>query len=349
VSEVQLSSVTKKFGKTVAVDDLSLDVNDGEFLVLLGPSGCGKSTALRMIAGLERVTTGEILIGGHVVNDVPPRFRDIAMVFQSYALYPHLSVRKNVEFPLRNRRLNHEKIAELVDHALSALALSDLADRKPGQLSGGQRQRVALARAIVREPQVFLMDEPLSNLDATLRLQTRADIIALQKSLDTTMIYVTHDQVEAMTMGHRIAVLNEGRLQQVGPPTDLYNNPASAFVARFLGAPGMNLVTAAVIDGQLRVGEHSLGPTARPDTSALTVGVRAEDVVLASSGIAAAVTVVEDLGAELQIVCDTDDGERIIVKSRVDGTRPSAGDHVQISAPYEKLHFFDAASGERVP
>jgi multiple sugar transport system ATP-binding protein len=333
----------------VAVDNLSLDVLDGEFLVLLGPSGCGKSTALRMVAGLERVTEGEILINGDVVNNVPPRYRDIAMVFQSYALYPHLSVRKNVEFPLRQRRRNKVQVRERVDHALATLSLSELADRKPGQLSGGQRQRVALARAIVREPKVFLMDEPLSNLDATLRLQTRADIVALQRSLGTTMIYVTHDQVEAMTMGHRIAVLNEGRLQQVGPPTDLYNAPASAFVARFLGAPGMNLLTASIADGAVRIGGHSLGATTRPDTDEVTVGVRAENVQLATTGVAATVLVVEDLGAELQIVCDTEAGERCIVKARVSVVRPAIGDHVALSAPSETLHFFDTKTGERLP
>jgi multiple sugar transport system ATP-binding protein len=341
--------VTKKFGKTVAVDSLTLDVTDGEFLVLLGPSGCGKTTALRMVAGLETVTEGQIIIGDDVVNDVPPRFRDIAMVFQSYALYPHLSVRKNVEFPLRQRRIDHAELTARVDAALATLSLSDLAHRKPGQLSGGQRQRVALARAIVREPKVFLMDEPLSNLDATLRLQTRADIVALQRKLGTTMIYVTHDQVEAMTMGHRIAVLSEGRLQQIGVPTELYARPANAFVARFLGAPGMNLLTGAVVDGAVRVGADTLARSERPDTPAVTVGVRAEDARLDADGVNCRVLVVEDLGADLLIVCDTEAGERLIVKAHPRGARPDIGERVRVGADAAKLAFFDPATGERLP
>jgi ABC-type sugar transport system ATPase subunit len=348
VAEVQFASVTKKFGATVAVDELTLDVADGEFLVLLGPSGCGKTTALRMVAGLERVSGGEVRIGDDVVNDVPPRYRDVAMVFQSYALYPHLTVRKNVEFPLRQRRVSTKKITPRVNTVLESLALTALADRKPGQLSGGQRQRVALARAIVREPRVFLMDEPLSNLDATLRLQTRADIVALQRRLATTTIYVTHDQVEAMTMGHRIAVMSEGRLQQVGPPTELYNKPANAFVARFLGAPGMNMFTAEALDGALRVGGARVAATTMANRP-VTLGVRAENMRLGTDGIPAHVLVVEDLGSELQIVCDTDAGDRAIVKARSLRERPDIGAPVHLQVNESEIHLFDATTGVRLP
>ena len=349
VSQVTLSSVTKRFGSTLAVDQLSIDVVDGEFLVLLGPSGCGKSTALRMIAGLETITDGEISIGEHVVNNVPPRLRDIAMVFQSYALYPHLTVRRNVEFPLRQKKISGHLLNQRVNAALETLSLTELAERKPGQLSGGQRQRVALARAIVREPQVFLMDEPLSNLDAKLRLQTRADIVALQRRLGTTMIYVTHDQVEAMTMGHRIAVLDAGRLQQIGRPIDLYNEPANAFVARFLGSPGMNLLDGFISGGVLFIGGDPVVQVARPDTYGVSIGIRAEDAVIGPVGVSCTVIVVEDLGSDVHVVCDTSGGERIIVKAPSSNERPSIGDTVRVSVAGEQIHLFDATSGLRRP
>jgi multiple sugar transport system ATP-binding protein len=239
--------VTKRFGDVVAVDDLTLEIADREFLVLLGPSGCGKSTALRMIAGLEDATSGTIRIGDTVVNDIEPRDRDIAMVFQSYALYPHMTVARNIEFPLKSRHVEKSERDSLVKDAAESLGLSALLDRKPAELSGGQRQRVALARAIVRRPAAFLMDEPLSNLDAKLRVQTRAELVELQRELAATIVYVTHDQVEAMTMGHRIAILNDGRLQQVAPPQEVYLAPANLFVARFIGNPPMNTVEASVV------------------------------------------------------------------------------------------------------
>ena len=248
VAQVGFDSVTKRFGDTTAVKDLTLSVADGELLVLLGSSGCGKTTALRMVAGLEEVTEGTVTIGERVVNDVDPKDRDVAMVFQSYALYPHLTVAKNIEFPLRQRGVEKAERSAKVRQAAETLGLDTLLDRKPAQLSGGQRQRVALARAIVREPLVFLMDEPLSNLDAALRVQTRADIVELQARLKTTTLYVTHDQVEAMTMGHRIAVMSEGLLQQVAAPEDLYDRPANTFVARFLGSPGMNLLEGMLVE-----------------------------------------------------------------------------------------------------
>jgi len=245
---VHLDKLTRRFGALTALDELDLDVHPGELVALLGPSGCGKTTALRLVAGLEEVTEGTVSIGDRIVNDVDPKDRDVAMVFQSYALYPHLTVAKNIEFPLRQRGLDKEERAIKVKQAAETLGLGTLLDRKPAQLSGGQRQRVALARAIVREPTVFLMDEPLSNLDAALRVQTRADIVELQSRLSTTTLYVTHDQVEAMTMGHRIAVMSEGRLQQVAAPEALYNHPANAFVASFLGSPGMNLMEGMLVE-----------------------------------------------------------------------------------------------------
>ena len=262
MATVTYENVWKSYDGTLAVKDLSLEVADGEFIVLVGPSGCGKSTALRMVAGLERISEGRILIGDRVVNNVRPSARDIAMVFQSYALYPHMTVYDNLAFALRNRRLPKPEIDERVRRAGDILQLADLLKRKPKQLSGGQRQRVALGRAIVREPVVFLMDEPLSNLDAKLRVETRAEILKLQQRLATTTIYVTHDQVEAMTMGHRIAVLRDGVLQQVGSPEELYTRPTNVFVAGFIGSPAMNLVPGPVVDGRRLEQDRRLPPRA---------------------------------------------------------------------------------------
>src|SRR5438105_12460569 len=245
MASVTYERVTKSFGDTTAVNELMLEIADGEFMVLVGPSGCGKSTALRMLAGLEKVTEGRILIGDRVVNNIAPQHRDIAMVFQSYALYPHMTVYDNLAFGLRNQKIPKHDIDRRVRRAAEILDLDPLIKRKPKQLSGGQRQRVALGRAIVREPQAFLMDEPLSNLDATLRVQTRAETLKLQKRLVTTTIYVTHDQVEAMTMGDRIAVMSKGVLQQIGTPEELYTRPANTFVAKFIGSPSMNLLPSA--------------------------------------------------------------------------------------------------------
>ncbi len=262
MASVTLRKLTKKFNTVVAVNSLDLEIQDKEFLVLVGPSGCGKTTALRMIAGLEEATSGEILVGDRVVNDVPPKDRDMAMVFQNYALYPHMSVYDNMAFALRMRKIPREEIKQRVQEAAALLGLDGLLERKPKQLSGGQRQRVALGRAIVRNPQVFLMDEPLSNLDAKLRVQTRAELIKLQRRLAVTTIYVTHDQVEAMTMGDRIAVMRDGLLQQVDTPINIYNHPANVFVAGFIGTPPMNFVevtleqqgdTIAAVAGQLKL------------------------------------------------------------------------------------------------
>src|SRR5436853_6273159 len=253
MASVSFSAIKKSFGKTAVLHGISLDIADGEFMVLVGPSGCGKSTLLRMLAGLEEISAGEIAIDARVVNDVEAKDRDVAMVFQSYALYPHMTVEKNIEFPLRSRNVPKQERPAIVAEAVRTLDLDGLLDRRPAQLSGGQRQRVALARAIVRRPQVFLMDEPLSNLDAKLRVQTRAELVELQRRLAATVVYVTHDQVEAMTMGHRIAVLDAGVLQQVGAPQDVYARPDNLFVARFIGSPPMNTVDGRVqrVDGQL--------------------------------------------------------------------------------------------------
>ena len=348
---VTFDGVSKTFGDVTAVDNLDLEIADRELLVLLGPSGCGKTTALRMVAGLEDVTQGAVSIGDAVVNDVAPKDRDVAMVFQSYALYPHMTVRKNIEFPLRQRRVSREQRELRSLEVASTLGLKDLLDRKPGQLSGGQRQRVALARAIVRDPKVFLMDEPLSNLDATLRVQTRADIVSIQRRLGTTTIYVTHDQVEAMTMGHRIAVIRDGRLQQVAAPQELYEHPANTFVASFLGSPGMNLVPG-VIDG-----DAAIVATERIDLpahltfvrdGAVTLGFRPEATSLASTGIPARVDIVERLGAETHTICSLKDGSRVVVRQGHQEVCADLGERVTISVDESQLHAFDAESGRRL-
>src|ERR671921_37509 len=251
MATVTFDHVSKKYGDVTAVHDFNLEIGDGEFMVLVGPSGCGKTTNLRMIAGLEEISSGSLRIGDRVVNDVPPKDRDIAMVFQSYALYPHMTVRDNLAFGLKLRKVAKADIDKRVNEAAGILSLEKLLDRKPKELSGGQRQRVALGRAIVREPAVFLMDEPLSNLDAKLRVQTRAEIARLHQRLKTTTVYVTHDQVEAMTMGQRIAVMNLGELMQVGPPQELYDHPKNLFVAGFIGSPAMNFVSVGANDGSV--------------------------------------------------------------------------------------------------
>jgi multiple sugar transport system ATP-binding protein len=365
MARVVLDHVSKRYGDVVAVNDLSLEIRDREFLVLLGPSGCGKSTALRMIAGLEDLSGGQVAIGDRVVNDVEPKDRDIAMVFQSYALYPHMTVARNIEFPLRSRKVPENERGPLVEEAARALGLSDLLDRKPAQLSGGQRQRVALARAIVRKPSVFLMDEPLSNLDAKLRVQTRAELIELQRRLDATVVYVTHDQVEAMTMGHRIAIMSEGVLQQVGPPQDVYERPANLFVARFIGAPPMNTITGTISsDG----GAHQLvtagGAIALPSEISgaartatgleVVLGVRPEHVrILPHSSetqfaLDATVAVIESLGHERHVVCRLADEQMVIVRQTVETERPVEGASVRLSADPVGLHLFDAATGLRL-
>jgi multiple sugar transport system ATP-binding protein len=336
MASVTYDHTTKEFGDTKAVNDLMLQIPDGEFMVLVGPSGCGKSTALRMLAGLERVSSGRILIGDRVVNNVAPQHRDIAMVFQSYALYPHMTVFDNLAFGLRNQKVPRSDIDRRVNRAAEILDLGPLLKRKPKQLSGGQRQRVALGRAIVREPVAFLMDEPLSNLDAKLRVQTRAEILKLQNELGTTTIYVTHDQVEAMTMGDRIAVMSEGVLQQIGSPEDVYTNPRNMFVAGFIGSPAMNFLPAAALmgSGQDRIAgfrpEHIDLGNGRPDSIPFT----------------ARVEVVEYLGDE-QLAHLTRDDTSLQAKLPVE-VRLTLGEEHDFSVPRDKILLFDEATKERV-
>jgi len=339
-----------------AVDKIDLEVADGEFLVLVGPSGCGKSTTLRMLAGLEEVNEGRILIGDRDVTDVPPKDRDIAMVFQNYALYPHMTVAENMGFALKIAGVGKEERAQRVQEAAKLLDLEQYLGRKPKALSGGQRQRVAMGRAIVRQPQVFLMDEPLSNLDAKLRVQTRTQIASLQRRLGVTTVYVTHDQTEALTMGDRIAVLKDGLLQQVGSPRDLYENPTNVFVAGFIGSPAMNLFTSDVTDGGIQFGtavaaveREVLG---KANGSKVTIGVRPEDVTIANSGegLPVEVDVVEELGADGYLYGHTEiDGNRVDIVARVDGrNHPNAGDKVVVTPVAQHIHAFDAESGERL-
>jgi multiple sugar transport system ATP-binding protein len=340
-----------------AVDALDLEIKDGEFLVLVGPSGCGKSTSLRMLAGLEDINKGAILIGGRDVTNVPPKDRDIAMVFQNYALYPHMSVGENMGFALKIAGQSKDMIAERVREAAKILDLEEFLDRKPKALSGGQRQRVAMGRAIVRQPQVFCMDEPLSNLDAKLRVQTRTQIASLQRRLGTTTVYVTHDQVEAMTMGDRVAVLKDGILQQCDSPRHMYDKPNNVFVAGFIGSPAMNLLQTDVDGDTLHFGGADLrlprqAADAVGSTRSVTVGVRPEDmdVVGDGAGMPTEVEVVEELGADAYIYGSTEfNGERKSVIVRVDGRRPPAKGDVLYLAPREgHVHMFAGDSGERI-
>ena len=374
MASINIDQVDKIFPNDFqAIHNLSLEVEDGEFLVLVGPSGCGKSTALRMVAGLEEVTAGVLSIGDRVVNDVEPKNRDIAMVFQNYALYPHMTVRENIGFALKLAKVPKREIAQRVADAAQMLELSEQLDKKPGQLSGGQRQRVAMGRAIVRQPAAFLMDEPLSNLDAKLRVQMRADIARLQRQLGVTTIYVTHDQVEAMTMGDRVAVLKDGYLQQVDTPQGLYDRPDNVFVAAFIGSPSMNLYEATLQNRQLHVGSHllELSPSAfeqrpgleRYEGQSLIVGIRPEDLQDASlvpseaggTTLTCPVELTESLGSEIVVhfVLDgtrvdpgnpdaADDVSAASAVARFDPrSRCRAGEIVDIAVAVENLHYFD--------
>ena len=336
MAQVEFRSVTKRFGaETTAVDALDLDVADGELMVLVGPSGCGKSTALRMVAGLERPSEGSIWIGGRDVAPLSPAARDVAMVFQSYALYPHMTVRRNLAFPLRRRRMSRADVDRRVAEVAEMLELTELLGRKPAQLSGGQRQRVAMGRALIREPVAFLLDEPLSNLDAKLRSELRAELKRLHGRLETTMIFVTHDQVEAMTLGDRIAVMNRGRLQQVGTPNDIYGSPCNLFVARFVGSPAMNLLPGPAVG----------------EAEDVVVGIRPEILQPATSiadglPLEIAAKVVEPLGSDVFVHGRTDAGD--VVVARLGGkARVAPGDRVALAAPAADVHRFDAESGER--
>ncbi|MBT6445577.1 MAG: ABC transporter ATP-binding protein [Acidimicrobiaceae bacterium] len=338
-----------------AVDSLDLDIHDGELLVLVGPSGSGKSTALRMLAGLETVNKGSIYINDVDVTLKPPQDRDIAMVFQNYALYPSMTVAENMGFALKQSKVPKEERRRQVEEAARILDLTPYLDRKPKNLSGGQRQRVAMGRAIVRSPQVFLMDEPLSNLDAKLRVQTRAELADLQARLGVTMVYVTHDQVEAMTMGHRVAVLKDGILQQVDAPRTLYNSPKNRFVAGFIGSPAMNIVDVERIDGRLAIGSLPIELTAdqtaaasSDDSTDLAVGVRPEHLTLANGGLDGEVSVVEALGSESFLHVRTQhQGEELVLVVREDGQSDiTRGDNVSVSI-IGKVHLF-GGDGERL-
>ena len=362
MAEVTFNHVQKAYGPVTVIPDLNLDIQDHEFMVLVGPSGCGKSTALRMIAGPEEITGGRIEIGHRVVNDVPPKDRDIAMVFQSYALYPHMTVRENLEFGLKIRKTPKPEMSRLVDEAAQILGITEFLDRKPKQLSGGQRQRVALGRAIVRKPAVFLFDEPLSNLDAKLRVQMRAEISTLQRRLQTTTVYVTHDQVEAMTMGDRMAVMSKGELQQVGTPLEVYERPANLFVASFIGTPPMNLIPAALADGgtnvatsgfKMPVPQEFRAAAAGRDRPQGVLGIRPENVREASregSGatvpVTAKVELVELLGHE--VIVQGRVGDELLV-AKIDPHRsPQLGDTVPLVIEADAAHLFDAATEKRL-
>ena len=378
MAEIALRNITKVFaGDVVAIDDVSLDIPDGEFIALVGPSGCGKSTLLRTIAGLEEVTAGEIQIGGRDVTDLAPRHRDIAMVFQSYALYPHMSVRQNLGYGLRVRRMPKAEIRARVDEIAALLGLTDLLERKPAQLSGGQRQRVAMGRAIVRQPQAFLMDEPLSNLDAKLRVGMRASLAQLHQQLGVTTVYVTHDQVEAMTLGQRVAVMRDGRILQVDTPQVLYEQPRDLFVAGFIGSPAMNLVEATIADGDVRLGQLTvkLDPSRRPEgleSGPVILGIRPETFEDASFApaelptIEVEVVVLEELGSDAHVffrvhatriaaetlgededsTADLVTDRGSLLNARVDArTTARVGSPVRLAVDPSRFHFFDAVSG----
>jgi multiple sugar transport system ATP-binding protein len=335
-----------------AVQSLDLEIEDGEFLVLVGPSGCGKSTSLRMLAGLEQVDDGRILVGEQDVTHLSPKDRDIAMVFQNYALYPHMTVADNMGFALKIAGVGKDEIARRVADAATVLDLTQYLERKPKALSGGQRQRVAMGRAIVRKPQVFLMDEPLSNLDAKLRVQTRTEIAALQRRLGVTTVYVTHDQVEAMTMGDRVAVLKDGVLQQVGTPRELYDHPVNSFVAGFIGSPAMNLLEVPVVDGGVRLGDSMLpvDRSALAGANRVLLGVRPEDLVVGERGLPVEVDVVEELGADAYVYGHAVlDGESRPVVVRVPVRQlPAKGAVVQVTSVPGGAHLFSAADGRRL-
>lgn len=338
-----------------AVNKLHLEIGDGEFMVLVGPSGCGKSTSLRMLAGLEDVNSGSVWIGDRDVTDLPPKDRDIAMVFQNYALYPHMTVSENMGFALKMAGLNKDQRDRRVKEAAELLGLTDLLARKPKNLSGGQRQRVAMGRAIVRNPQVFLMDEPLSNLDAKLRVQTRTQIAALQSRLGVTTVYVTHDQVEAMTMGDRVAVMKDGLLQQVASPLSLYEEPANLFVAGFIGSPAMTLLKGTAVDGGVQIGD-TLIPVARDvlskaSTAKVVLGVRPEHLtVTEDDGVVVNVTMVEQTGADAFVHATLPgSSDQQVVARLTNQTPPPRGAQIRLTADPAKLHVFDAATQQRIP
>ncbi len=350
MAAVTLSEVRKAYSGFEVIHGIDLEVQSGEFLVLVGPSGCGKSTLLRMIAGLEEITDGTIAIGERIVNDLPASQRNLSMVFQSYALYPHMSVRRNLAFGLSNLRMPKAEIERRVSEAARILRIEELMDRKPRQLSGGQKQRVAIGRAIVREPQLFLFDEPLSNLDAELRVQMRVELAGLYNRLGTTMIYVTHDQIEAMTMATRIVVLNKGNIEQVGTPYDLYNFPQNRFVATFIGSPRMNMIDAVASSGGAELPDFGTMQLAGPATAGpITIGVRPEQVQLGDSGDVRAegsIRLVEYLGSESYLHVALASGQVLLVQVSGRSTY-RMGDRVTLSLSAANAHYFDA-NGQRI-
>ena len=355
MAEVQLAGVRKAYGKTEVIHGVDVAVADGEFVALVGPSGCGKSTLLRMIAGLEEVSEGQVMIGGRVVNNLPPKDRDIAMVFQDYALYPHLRVADNLAFSLKQRRQSKAVIAERVARAAEILGLDELLDRFPRQLSGGQRQRVAMGRAIVRDPQAFLFDEPLSNLDAKLRIRMRTEIKDIHHRLGTTSIYVTHDQIEAMTMADRIVILRDGVVEQIGSPLELYDHPTNTFVAGFIGSPSMNFLPGKLADGakgprvELAAGALPVATTGETQPGRDVIcGVRPEHLEIGEHGhgLNAEVLVVEPTGAETMVACRAGASDiDLHLSERASFTR---GETIWLSAPPEHVHLFDATTERRL-
>lgn len=346
MGSVGLRNIRKSYGAVEVLHGIDIDVADGEFVVLVGPSGCGKSTLLRSLAGLETISDGSITIDDQVVNQLPPKSRDIAMVFQNYALYPHMNVADNMGFSLKMARMPKAEAAQRVQEAATILGLEPLLERFPRQLSGGQRQRVAMGRAIVRDPKVFLFDEPLSNLDAKLRVQMRAEIKELHQRLKATIVYVTHDQIEAMTMADKIVVMKDGYVEQVGSPLELYDTPRNVFVAGFIGSPAMNFVNARIVGEKAEFGSGASVPAAhlgRAEGSAITVGVRPEDFILSSEGFAATVALIEPTGAETQLAVRIGDAS-ITVTTR-DRVTAAVGDQVRLTVPQGKAHFFDPESG----
>ena len=347
VAKIQLQNISKKWGSFVGVDNFNLVIPDKEFLVLLGPSGCGKTTTMRMIAGLEEVTEGKISINDRIVNDLDPKDRDVAMVFQSYALYPNLNVYENIRFPLRMRKTNPSDQKEKVMRAAEMVELTDFLHRRPAELSGGQRQRVALARAIVREPNVFLMDEPLSNLDAKLRVSTRHQIKNLSHELQVTTIYVTHDQIEAMTLADRVVVMNKGVIQQVGTPTEIYDRPNNVFVAGFIGSPAMNLIEGQISNGNFAAENIKVSGFDKKLSGKITLGFRAEDAEMAKKGNAAAPLYSIELLGDATISTMRLGGAICSVKGPKD-YRAEIGHSVSASIPQKACHLFNSQNGERI-
>lgn len=353
MANVQIDNVIKRYGSVQVMHGVSVDIEDGEFVVLVGPSGCGKSTLLRMLAGLEEISDGTISIGGKVVNDKPPKERDISMVFQSYALYPHKTVAENIGFPLKMAKRPKSEIDEKVRHAASILDLAHLLDRYPKQLSGGQRQRVAMGRAIVRDPQVFLFDEPLSNLDAKLRVTMRVEIKELHQRLKTTIVYVTHDQIEAMTMADKIVVMRDGRVEQIGAPLDLYDNPQSVFVAGFIGSPAMNFLhgrisgqgnaLSFVSESGLELPVPDMGLT---DGQEVTYGIRPEHIAISEAGIPVNVVVTEPTGSETQVFARV--GEDLIDAVVKDRVHANPGEQIGFVIDPANVHLFDRKTERRL-